>query len=147
MAALERTGDAMPLKLDRKKRLVVPEKAINGAIKTFLELDGWHVFLLETVSRREWAKFTGEKGMPDMLCLRYAAPVSLPPSFRHVGDAEVLWIESKSKNGRVAQHQSDWHLLERKRGAMVIVAGQDFEPEIEDFIDFYRHSWLQRRPL
>jgi hypothetical protein len=59
----------------------------------------------------------------------------------------VLWIEGKSKNGRVSQRQADWHLLERKRGAMVIVAGQDFEPEIEDFIDFYRHSGLQRRPL
>ena len=141
----------MPLKLDRKKRLAVPEKAINGAIKTFLELDGWHVFLLETVSRREWAKFTGEKGMPDMLCLRYAAPVFLPPSFRsifrHVADAEVLWIEGKSKNGRVAQHQADWHRLERKRGALVIVAGQDFIPEPEAFIGWYKHSGLQRKPL
>ncbi len=61
--------------------------------------------------------------------------------------AEVLWIEWKKLGGKASQHQQDWHTLERKRGALVWLAGVDFPASVEGFLDHYRASGLNRRPI
>lgn len=121
------------------KTLLQPrERDINAGIKTLLELDGWHVFLMETVSRREWGKYTGEVGMADILSLRYSEPL---------GAGEILWCEGKRPHGIVAPNQRLWHSVERERGALVIVAGEDFEASCDGWLAWYRKSGLMRREI
>lgn len=111
------------------------ETDIARACTDFLALDGWRPIKMEPVSNRAWGKGTGEKGQPDYLYIRYGAGAS----------AEVLWIEWKAPRGKVAPHQRDWHTLERKRGATVWVATEQFEPNIDAFMGFYRRSGMARR--
>lgn len=127
------------------KTLLKPrERDINAGIKTLLELDGWHVFLMETVSRREWGKYTGEVGMPDILAIRYCVgPMGL---FSRVL-SQVLWCEGKRPHGIVAPNQRLWHAAERERGALVIVAGEDFEASCDGWLAWYRKSGLMRREI
>lgn len=49
--------------------------------------------------------------------------------------------------GTATGGQRLWHAAERKRGAMVIVAGIDFDADTESFLAWYRASGLMRRPL
>lgn len=120
------------------------ERDINSGIKTILELDGWHVFSMETLWRDDWKKGTGEPGMPDILAIRYSSggtPQSLPQC------AEVLWIEGKSSRGKLAHHQLVWHCAERARGALTWIAGNDFPASVEGFLGKYKSSDLCRRKL
>jgi hypothetical protein len=57
---------------------------------------------------------------------------------------EVLWLEWKSRSGRVRKHQSAWHIKERARGAMTAIAGVDFSPTITGFWKWYRATGLAR---
>ena len=59
----------------------------------------------------------------------------------------MMWIEHKSPTGRAAPHQKAWHAAERARGALVLVAGEDFPASIDGFMEFYRRSGLMRRKL
>src|SRR6266702_7798894 len=114
--------------------LKVKERDINAGIRSILKLDGCHVFLMETVSRREWGKFTGEPGMPDMLAIRYShggTPQSNPAC------AEVLWIEGKAPCGIVGAKQSLWHSTELARGALIWLAGHDFAADVDSFLEHY----------
>ncbi len=116
------------------KAIKVLEKSINSGIRTILELDGWHVFAMETLWREDWKKGTGEPGMCDLLALRYDPD-------------KILWIEGKRPYGIVAPNQRIWHAAERKRGAMVWVAGEDFEASVDGFLEKYKASGLCRREI
>jgi len=107
--------------------------------------------LLASVKGR--GKGFGEEGMPDYLYIRYlnraqvayrssigtAFAVLKPPA------AEVLYVEYKRPGGRVSPLQQTWHIAERQRGALTLVAGTDFEPTVNGFLDWYRKSGLARR--
>jgi len=121
--------------------LKTKERDINNGICTLLALDDWHVFRMETVSRVEWGKFTGEPGMPDILAIRYV------PNTEQWAISDVLWIEGKSSSGRLADHQRLWIEAERKRGALVWIAGEDFAPDVDAFLELYKRSGLCRRQI
>lgn len=137
----------------------VMERDIQRTCTEFLEWDGWRSLRTDPVSRREWGKGFGEPGMADHLYIRYGPGFKAAPDIRRSivpTDADVLWIEWKrlrpSKNGKTwgratkaAIHQKAWHVLERKRGGLTLIAGEDFPASIEGFQDWYRKSGLQRR--
>ena len=132
----------MPIKLK--------ERDIARTCGDLLALDGWRLIWCEPVSRREWGRGFGEKGMPDLLCLRY----SKGPRFKGTGGPpiygqwpdfhEIIWIEFKSAIGKAAPHQRAWHIAERARGALTLIAGEDFEASIGGFKEWYRASGLNR---
>jgi hypothetical protein len=127
------------MKTDFKLR----ESDIERTISDYLACDGWRKLKTDPVSRREWGKGFGEKGMGDALFIRYEHPalfVDLKP-----GQAQVLWCEFKAPGGRLSAAQKLWHQVERSRGALTWIAGQDFPASIEGFIEFYEKSGLQRR--
>lgn len=134
--------------------LTVSETEIEETCTQFLEWDGWRSLKTDPVSRREWGKGFGEPGMADRLYIRYA-PFDRPERVEYHPGAnpfgfvrsEVMWIEWKRKGGKAEQHQKDWHTLERKRGALTLIAGVDFPAVIESFKEWYRASGLQRRQI
>ena len=126
----------------RKSRaLAVREADIQAAVKKWLELDGWHVFITEAGLLEKSRKYVGEEGMPDLLAIRYAWPFRSPWK----KEAEVLWIETKSRTAKHRAAQKIWQIAERQRGALVWVQRQDFPPTFEAFQEHYRASGLLRR--
>lgn len=120
------------------------ERDIERTCSDLLALDGWRALKCDPVSRREWGKGFGEKGMADVLYIRYSAggtPQSKPRC------AEVLWIEWKTPQGKTSLHQIAWHRAERARGALTWIAGIDFPAGIDAFLKFYRTSGLMRRAI
>jgi hypothetical protein len=118
---------------------------IAKACTDLLALDGWRHLKTDPVSRREWGKGFGEKGMADSLYLRYGLAEGYTKGPAH---GEILWIEWKRpKDGRVAQHQRLWREAERERGALAIIAGEDFHASIEGFFRWYSSSGLQRKKM
>lgn len=128
------------------------ERDIAGAIVGFLELDGWRPIKMEPISRREWGKGTGEVGQADYLFVRYLAN---PCSTRGCSGenctveaksrAQAMWLEMKRPDGKVSDKQREWHVLERARGALTLIAGEDFGADVDSFIAWYRQSGLLRR--
>lgn len=114
-----------------------------------LEYDGWRSFKMEQNFSEKKQKRTGEAGMPDRLYIRYLAISGATKDWSEF--AEVLWIEWKRLKGKKAtetsQSQKDWQLLERKRGALIWVPGEDFPATIEGFREHYKTSGLMRRPI
>jgi hypothetical protein len=132
--------------LNRPVKLL--EKDIERTCTDFLACDGWRPFKMEENFSEKKLKRTGEAGMADHLYIRYDCLVEIifdHPEIDERKHAEVLWIEFKRKGGKAAQHQKDWHTLERKRGALTLIAGEDFPASIEGFQEWYRGSGLQRR--
>jgi hypothetical protein len=131
------------VRLNKEGRPVLLEADIEHTCTQILELDGWRALKTDPVSRREWGKGFGEKGMADVLYIRYDR------SYPSRGDAEVMWIEWKClRDGhatKAAPHQINWHATERARGAFTAVAGIDFEANIEGFQAWYLASGLNRR--
>ena len=128
----------------------VSEAHVEHTCTAMLELDGWRALKTDPVSRREWGKGFGEKGMADCLYIRYH-PEAIRLHSRTLCEtaaAEVLWVEWKTMRGekatKLAGHQVDWHTLERKRGALTLKAGVDFPATIEGFKRFYETSGLMR---
>lgn len=132
------------------------EKHLQEACAHILELDGWRRLRTDPVSRREWGKGFGEPGMPDDLLIRYGTIGPCIPEESAL--AEVLWVEWKrllpSKRGktwqrvtRAANHQKAWHVLERSRGALTLIAGEDFQATVDGFIAWYRGSGLMRHEI
>lgn len=130
------------------------ERQIQEACSDFLALDGWRPLKTDPVSRREWGKGFGEKGMADMLYLRYenyGLPLATaateagatPTECRSI--AQVLWIEYKRRTGKVAAAQHAWHQAERARGALTLIAGIDFAASTQGFMDWYFQSGLARQ--
>ena len=115
------------------------------ACTDLLALDGWRALKTDPVSRREWGKGFGEKGMADSLYLRYTDPLWIAGDKRAIG--EIFWIEWKTPKGRLAPHQHAWREAERARGALALIAGIDFDASLEGFVCWYQKSGLQRREL
>jgi hypothetical protein len=120
------------------------EASIERACTDLLELDGWRALKTDPVSRVEWGKGFGEKGMADYVYIRYGNFRSEPHYFQQHVLSEVLWIEWKAPKGRVAAHQRKWHAAERAWGALTLIAGVDFPASIEGFMAWYRASSLAR---
>jgi hypothetical protein len=119
----------------------VRELDIERTCTDFLALDGWRCVKTDPCSDRSRGKGFGEKGMADCLYLRY----EVPPGTRRRGSAEAMWIEWKGPRGRVKSHQGAWHVAERARGALTLLAIEDFPATIDGFMEFYRGSGLCKR--
>jgi hypothetical protein len=128
------------------------EKHIEQTIREFLEWDDWRVFHFEQNFSERKRKTVGEGGMPDLLCIRYGRGTLGVPTdgssdvVMWLGDV-VMWLELKAPKGRVAARQKLWHEAERKRGALTLIAGEDFPATIEGFEQWYRLSGLMRRKM
>jgi hypothetical protein len=128
------------------------EKDLSTYIFDLLSTDDWHVFRMEPVSRREWGKGTGELGQPDLLAIRYSPGVEVdcvtnPPTRFFLPLAEVLWCEVKRAGAKAKPHQREWIELERKRGALVLLIGEDVEATTQAFFRWYRDSGLMRKEI
>jgi hypothetical protein len=133
---LEVFGKPEPAELPEKPAEGASEALIEGECCKLLAEDGWRTLKTDPVSDRRRGKGFGELGMADTLCLRYG---------RQGAAAEVMWLEWKSRNGRVAKHQLEWHTRERARGAMTAIAGVDFPASVRGFRTWYRASGLAKR--
>ncbi len=111
--------------------LKLSEGQIQRTCEDFLKINGWRIFRLEMNYSERKRKVIGEAGAPDCMAVRY-----LPT------DREILFIEWKSAKGKPSLKQLDWHRNERSRGAMTVIAGVDFKPTPEDFIQWYKDSGL-----
>lgn len=120
------------------------ESDIERQITDLLALDGWRAIKTDPCSDRARGKGFGEKGMCDVLYVRYH-PDALTLGDRQACD--VMWIEHKKPGGKVSPHQAAWHQAERARGALVVVATVDFEPSVDGFLAWYRKSGLARGQL
>lgn len=141
--------------MERGKSLKLSEKHIQETCSGFLELDGWRRLRTNPVSDRGRGTGFGELGMCDDLFIRYyqfldrfisivSSRRRSNPWHRFSAASETLWVEWKAPKGKTATHQKAWHAAERARGALVVVAHQDFEASIEGFAAWYRQSRLQR---
>jgi len=150
------------------------EAALQKACTDILQLDGWRALRTDPVSdtaalpliRKRIAavcaeghvsawivskllasvkgrgKGFGEEGMADYLYIRYHY---LARDLVNRPAAEVLYVEYKRPGGRVTPQQQMWHIAERQRGALTLIAGEDFEATVDGFLDWYRKSGLARR--
>lgn len=131
------------------------ERDIQNACTGYLELDGWRALRTDPVSDRRRGKGFGELGMADHLYVRYCysaenctAGTGSPSSWEvkaRTLHSEVMWIEWKRPKNRASQHQKDWHAAERSRGALTLIAGEDFPASVAGFIRWYEQSGLNRR--
>ena len=133
------------------------EADIQKTCTELLELDGWRALRTDPVSRREWGKGFGELGMADRLYIRYGlhmlaplgslAEAATPLTLARA--CEVMWIEWKrtvrGKPTKPTTHQLAWHRAERARGALTLIAGENFPATIKGFMEWYKSSGLQRR--
>ena len=145
----------------------ISEAQLSKYIFDLLSTDGWHVFRMEPISRREWGKGTGEIGQPDLLAIRYlprgmclqcaVAWTDFPPTAScpqcgesltvSPGPAEVLWCEVKRKGAKAQANQLAWIEAERRRGALIWLAGVDFDASPEGFFEKYKASGLMRKEI
>ena len=135
------------LQIDKQGKLKVSEADIERTCTEWLALDGWRCLKTNPCSDRARGKGFGELGMADCLYIRYVRD-SWNPSFRAEAPlCGVMWIEWKRRGSKAKAHQTAWHVAERARGALVLVAGKDFPASIEDFQAWYRASGLMRKAL
>ncbi len=146
------------------------EKHIQEACCQILEFDGWRRIRMEATYSEKKRKGVGEPGMADDLFIRYeyqpcsGETCSGERCFpRDKGKALVMFIEWKRlvpqptrviekgrpkqrwpRSTQAAVHQKAWHAIERKRGALTLIAGEDFIASIDGFRDWYRESGLMR---
>ena len=108
------------------------EADIERQCSDLLALDGWRTLKTDPVSRREWGKGFGEKGMADCLYLRYdtrprflgSNPTPIPGPFPY---AEVMWIEWKRPGGVEWMSGGDYERLlvaQAERAAARLRAGR-----------------------
>lgn len=117
----------------------IPESQIEAECTKLLEEDGWRALRTDPVSDRGRGKGFGELGMADHLYIRYPRGERDFKVF-----AQILWIEFKSAKGKPAKHQISWHQKERARGALTLIAGEDFPASVEGFKQWYAGSGLSR---
>lgn len=141
-----------PIVARKPKPNVASERDVQNTCIEFLKLDGWRIIVTDP----QWMRGMGvtEPGIADTLAIRYGSLprlftwllIVLPPKVSAVllrVFCEALWIEWKRPKGsKTQQNQHDWHAAERARGALTIKAGEDFEPTIEGFADWYNKSGL-----
>ena len=117
---------------DTQKPVDVPEEVIEAECTKILEEDSWRALRTDPVSDRGRGKGFGELGMADHLYIRY-----LP-------QPEILWIEFKRPGEKAKKHQTQWHIRERARGALTLIAGEDFPASVVGFREWYDTSGLRR---
>ena len=147
------------------KRITEKEADIQEACSQMLELDGWRRIRTDLKHLRGMG--VQEPGIADDLFIRYTpSPYEIhmdgvnPDNPRAIGwwkkgiecQAQLMWIEFKRIDPRglrtkASQKQMEWHTLERKRGALTLVAGEDFPATIEGFRDWYKASGLMRKRI
>lgn len=122
------------------------ELDIERRCSAFLAGDRWRCFKMNGCYDYEWldtentlCKTPRDIGIADCLYIRY------DPVF--VGRSETLFIEWKKEGGRLRKGQGEWHVGERHRGALTLIAGEDFPPTVPGFVAWYRVSGLMRIPL
>jgi hypothetical protein len=123
------------------------EKDIQKNGRDLLLLDGWRLIKTDPEQLRGMA--VQEKGIADDLFIRYLSrpckgagcDLSTCGHEAH-SKAQVLWIEWKRPRGKVAQHQRDWHLLERTHGAATLILGDDIDATFAAFKAWYFKSGL-----
>jgi hypothetical protein len=127
------------------------EALIEAECTKILEEDGWRALRTDPVSDRSKGKGFGEVGMADHLYIRYKCTYgkwtkrNTGPDASWLAESQVVWIEFKRPGKDPAKHQIEWHTKERARGALTLIAGQDFPASIEGFKQWYANSGLQRR--
>ena len=127
-----------------------PEHMIEEHCTNLLEGDGWRALRTDPVSDRGRGKGFGEPGMADHLYIRYKCTYGAytkrrsGPDCTWLAEAQILWIEFKSADGKLRKNQGPWHEIERARGALTWIAGVDFPASVAGFVDHYRKSGLNR---
>lgn len=130
-----------PVKPQRPRKR--PEAELQKQADDFLSWDGWRAIVTDPPRLRGLGVI--EKGIPDRLYLRYEGDSK--QEFHNWAQciSQALWIEWKAKGGQHGVDQIRWRKAERARGALVWVAKEDFEPDYDSFVAFYRKSGLLRR--
>ena len=130
----------------------VPESLIEAECTKILEEDGWRALRTDPVSDRGRGNGFGEVGMGDHLYIRYRGFRALRCRFDRLvaspwtqAQTEVAWIEFKRPGEKAKKHQRQWHERERARGALTLIAGEDFYASVAGFRVWYAASGLQRR--
>lgn len=132
------------------------ERDIERTCTEFLSLDGWRCLKTDPVSDRSRGKGFGEKGMADCLYIRYLSACEgkgCSDGAECPVRSEVMWCEWKRERGgkitsraeKAKIHQKAWHAAERARGALTLIAGEDFPATIEGFQQWYMKSGLARK--
>lgn len=90
----------------RSAKRVTPEAQLTRQVVDYMNARGWRAIRMQSgVYQGPATTFrSGEKGMPDYLFLR---PVD------QINGFAVLWVEFKSKRGRLSQWQENWIARER----------------------------------
>lgn len=145
-----------------KKIKPLSEAHIAATCTEWLALDGWRA--IETDPKHLRGLGVSEPGMADRIYIRYD-PANIDPSvgftpcfaagkgLRNLPDGSfaeecnVMFIEWKKKGGKAGQHQKEWHTRERSRGALTLIAGEDFPASIEGFCGWYQKSGLMRKSI
>lgn len=84
----------------KPKRKQQPETAIRRAITDYLHLHGWKV-------ARIVQSALSERGIPDLVAIR---------------DGWHVWIEVKTPNGKLSEHQERWLEDLERHGGMYLIA-------------------------
>lgn len=131
------------------------EALIEAECTKILEEDGWRPLRTDPVSDRSKGKGFGELGMADHLYIRYCYSGEACEASAKIGGqwdirarilhSQVIWIEFKRPGAKAKKHQTSWHTKERARGALTLIAGEDFPATVEGFRQWYRNSGLMRR--
>lgn len=122
-------------------RKTLTEADIQQTVCELLTLDGWHMFRTELTVQRDRGRVVGERGMPDVMAVRYGSVnTGYPDDDRRRCFAQLLYIEFKAPGKNPPAHQLAWHAAERTKGALVLVVD-----DIEAFRTWYAASGLSRR--
>jgi hypothetical protein len=131
-----------------KKPQDVAEAAIEAECTQLLIEDNWRPLRTDPVSDRGRGKGFGELGMADHQYIRYAYRPLCSDLYRistERAGGEILWIEFKRSGKKPEKHQTAWHIKERARGALTLIAGEDFPASVEGFRAWYADSGLKRK--
>ena len=111
------------LKLDKRGRLKLSERAIQRQIIDLLEAHGWLVLRTNQFKSGGAIIVQGaiEKGIPDLQArrlfrLRSSTCLSIEKAYW------LFWIEVKRPGGKLSADQERWHLLAKRRGETVLTA-------------------------
>lgn len=120
------------------------EALIEAECTKILEGDGWRALRTDPVSDRARGKGFGELGMADHLYIRYVYNHSWN-TVEFKARVDLAWVEFKRAGEKAKKHQTEWHIKERARGALTLIAGEDFPASVEGFRKWYETSGLKRQ--
>lgn len=145
-------------KLLSPKTIEPSEADIQKACNDLLILDGWRIVVTDPKHLRGLG--VSEPGMPDNQYIRYKLHGYNRPTHTertlYQEWAQVMWIEWKRRDRyskkkrcwiptKAGERQREWHQRERARGALTLIAGEDFDASIEAFRKWYAKSGLQHK--